>query len=809
MTQLFGTFAELRYAVRSIARRPGFAAVAVSTLALGIGATTAIFSVINGVILQPLPYEEPASLVQIDVAPRSPGARAGSMSFPDLADVRDQMQSLETLVGYGMASRTLTGFGEPAIIEVARVTEGVLTTFREAPILGRDIRREEFGADAPRVIVLGHDFWTARFGGRQDVLGRTVTLNAVTYEIVGVAPSEFAYPGNADVWIPRGLNPDGCGRGCHTFRTIGRLTAGATPETAAAELVTLGVNLQQAFPETNTDKQFQMRDLKQVIVGDVQQGLWILMGAVALVLLIACANVANLLLARASTREGEIAVRAALGASSGRLAKQVLVESGVLAVFGGTVGVLLAYAAVAALRRLAAGTIPRADQIALDPTVLGVALVTVAFVTLAFGLFPALASARNTIAHGLAGVGRGGVVSGASIRFRRLLLGGEVALSATLLIGAGLLFKTFGELYAVDVGFEKQDVVRFNVVLPDESYPDAARMSQFYATLEPEIAALPGVEAVGSMYGAPMGRGRASGDALVEGRPEAAPGEELGASIRPMTPGLIGALRIPIVQGRPLTDADNRIDAEPVALVNEEFVRQNFPNDDPIGKRVRVTVDMGFGSPYWRVVGVVKDVRFDGLVRDAPADIYMPHALFGPQSLTVHVRTTPGATSVIPAIREVVRGIDPNVPVYRIETLRDVISTQVAPTRLYLTLVVTFALTAAILAAIGLYGVVSFIVSQRQREIGIRVALGARRESIVGLVVRQGMHPAMIGLAAGLGAAAFGGQLIQAVLYGVDPRDPLIFGGAGALMFAVALFATAVPAVRASRVDPARVLDSE
>ncbi|MEE8117478.1 MAG: ABC transporter permease [Gemmatimonadales bacterium] len=808
-----GLLSELRYAARTIGRRPGFAAVAIATLALGIGATTAIFSIVNGVLLRPLPYEDPSNLVLVDREPvgsqSRPAGRPRSMSFPDLADIRDEAQSLASLVGYGMSSRTLTGFGEPVIVEVARVTEGVLGTFRATPVIGRDIRADEYGANAAQVIVIGHDFWVSRFGERPDVLGSTVTLNATTYEIVGVAPAGFDYPGNADVWIPRALNPDGCGRGCHTFVTVGRLAAGATLETAAAELALLGANLEGTFPETNTDKRFRIRELKQIVVGNVQQGLWIMLAAVALVLLIACANVANLLLARASTREGEIAVRAALGASGRRLARQVLVESGLLAVAGGTIGVVLAYGAVAVLRRLAAGTIPRADQIAIDTTVLLVALATVVFVTLAFGVFPALANARRTIVHGLGGIGRGAAVSGTSVRFRRLLLGGEVALSATLLIGAGLLFKTFGELYVVDVGFEKQDVVRFNVVLAAQDYPSAERMSQFYAALEPQIAAIPGVEAVGSMFGAPMGRGRASGDALVEGRPEAAPGEELSAAIRPITPGLIAALRIPVVRGRPLTDADNRLSAEPTALVNEEFVRQNFPNEDPIGKRVGVTVDMGYGSPLWRVVGVVKDVRFDALMTDANADIYMPHALFGPASLTVHVRTAPGAASVMPTIREVVRGIDPNVPVYRVETLTQVISNQVAPTRLYLTLVITFAITAAILAAIGLYGVVSFIVGQRHREIGIRIALGARRESIIGLVVRQGMRPAIIGLAGGLLLATLGGRLLEAVLFNVNPRDPAIFGGASALMFVVTLVAAAVPAIRASRVDPARVLDSE
>lgn len=799
---------DLRFALRSLRRRPGFSAVAAVTLALGIGGNTAIFSVINGVLLQPLPFNDPSEIVAVNVAPYTPGERPSSMSYPDLADLRD-LGAFESLVGINTPSQTLTGLGDPAIVSVTRVTEGLLQTFHLAPHLGRDIRAEEFGPTGPSVVVIGYEFWRERFGATPDVLGRTITLNGVSYEIVGVAPRGFDYPNGTQFWVPRRLDVGDCGRGCHTMSVVGRLASGVPFETAVTEANALAANLEASFPATNTGKRFLVRRLRDTVVGDVEQGLWIMLAAVGLVLLIACANVVNLLLARASAREGEIAVRAALGASGRRLAGQVLVESGLLALVGGVAGLGLAAFGVDVLRRAAAGTIPRTDQIAIDGIVMAVTFGTVVLVTLAFGLLPAYAASRTSVVEGLSEAGRGRAGGLGSVRLRRSLLAGEVAISVALLIGAGLLLRTFAELQSVDVGFATRDVVRFSVVLPANDYQEIEQVSGFYETLEGAIAALPGVEGVGAMFGPPLGRGRASGDALVDGRPEPPPGENKEAWVRPVTPGLLAALRIPIVQGRPLTDADNRSDGERVALVNQEFVRQHFPDEDPIGRRIRVTVDLGFGSPYWRIVGIVGDVHFDALAREPRADIYMPHAQYGPRGMTVHVRTNPDAPPVLPAIRRAVRSLDPNVPIYRIESVEQVISNEIAPTRLFVLLVGGFAATAALLAAIGLYGVVSYIVAQRTREIGIRVALGARPKAIARLVVRQGLQPAVLGLAVGLLGALLAGRVMEAVLFGVDPRDPAIYGAVVILMIAVTLVAAAVPAVRASRTDPVEVLRAE
>lgn len=800
---------ELSFAIRSLRRRPGFTAVAALTLAIGIGANTAIFSVVRGVLLRALPYAEPEGLIVVNNAPNQPTGVPGNVSYPDLADIRDNSSVFESLVGYGFTNYTLTGLGDPVMISVSRVTEGLMSTFRVAPVLGRDIRRDEFGANAANVVVLSNAMWRERFGDNRDIVGRTIQLEGLSYEVIGVAPAGFDFPNGANAWVPRRLNPTGCARGCHTFSAIGRLKPNATIASATAELQRVGANLQAAYPATNSDKRFMARELKEAVVGDVRRGLWLMLGAVALVLLIACANVANLLIARASSREGETALRSALGATRGMLARQVFVESATLALLGGTVGVALAFVGVKVLRVYADGTIPRAEQIAIDPIVLLATLATVVFVTFAFGPLPALTLSRSTLADSLSTIGRGGSTTLRSVRLRRALLAGEVALSAALLIGAGLLLKTFAKMYAIDVGFEKQQIARFSVVLPAASYPEIERVSQFYAALEARISELPGVEAVGTMFGAPLASGRASGTVLVEGRPEPKPTEEVSGAIRPMTPGLQRTLGLRLARGRLITDADNRRDAEPVAIVNEGFVRQVFPGQDPIGQRVRLTLSEGFGSPYWRIVGVVRDVRFDALTREAQADVFVPHTLYGPRSMIVHVRTAMGAPPMQNAFREAVRAVDPNIPIYRYELIEEAVGKQLAPTRLYLLLVTGFAITAALLAAVGLYGVMSFVVAQRTREIGIRVALGAQRHSVASLIVRQGMQPVAIGLVVGIAGAAAAGQFIQAVLFGVQPRDPLIVVGAAALMSLVALGAAAMPALRASGIDPAKVLHVE
>ncbi len=798
---------DLRFAVRSLLRRPGFTGVVVLTLGLGVGANTAIFSVVNGVLLEPLPYPDAHELVTVGVAPDGPDDEPGHMSYPDLADLEAENPALDVLVGYSTSSLTLTGLGEPRIVETARVSGGLLGLFRLAPVVGRDVRRDEFGADAARVVVLGHGFWERNFAASPDVLGRPVELNGVAYEVVGVAPEGFDFPEGSELWTPRRISPEGCGRGCHTWRVVGRLAPGATLEAARAASARIAANLTEAYPETNTGKRFAVDGLQDRMVGSVRRGLWLVLGAVGLVLLIACANVANLLLVRASSRAGEVAVRAALGAGRGRLAVQVLVESAVLAAAGGAAGLGVAFGGVELLRRVSPGTIPRIDQVGIDATVLLFAGGLVLLTTLLFGLSPAFHLARTSITDTLVKSGRGSGGERGS-RSRAILLAAEVALSLVLLVGAGLLLRTFDQLYAVDPGFETREVVRFTLSLPPSRYDTLPEIRAFYRALEERVRALPDVEEVGSIYGAPLGRGNVIGEVLVEGRPEPPPGERLFAALRPVSPEYLETLRIPLIRGRLLEPSDD-VDAEPVAVVSRRFAESVFPGEDPLGEEVRITIDMGHGSPFWRIVGVVGDVRSSALTREPRAEIYVAHGQFGPGYMTVTVRSIPGAGALLPALRAEVRALDPNLPLIGPETMEEAIGRQVAPTRFYLLLVGLFAGVAALLAGVGLYGVASYLVSRRTREIGLRVALGAGRSEIVGMVVAQGLRPAALGVALGLAAALAGGRILESLLYNVAPRDPGIFVGVTVLVAGLVMAATWLPARRATRVDPMEALRVE
>jgi len=793
---------DLSFGVRALLRRPAFTGVAVATLALGIGADTAIFSVVNGVLLRPLPYPTAADLVTVDVVWASSGG-IGPMSYPDLADVEAGTPDLQTLVGYSVGRGTLTGLGEPRVVTRTALTEGLLATFGLAPALGRDVRRDEFGRDAPRVVLVSHDFWLGSLGGAPDVLGRTLELDGVAFEVVGVAPVGFDFPEGTELWIPRRMDLEACGRGCHGWDTVGRLRPGAPLAPIQARLDGIGAELVRAYPETNTNTTFAVTRLRQHMVGDVGRGLWLLLGAVGLVLLIACANVANLLLVRASSRVGEVAVRSALGASPGRLRLQVLVESALLAGAGGGAGVALAYGAVGLLRRVSPGTIPRIDQVGVDGTVLLFAGGLVVGVTLLFGLVPALRASDAPLRGGLSRARHGG-----GDRSRGALVTTEVALCLVLLVGAGLLMRTLGKLYAVDLGFETRQVVRFTLDLPEARYPTLPGIRTFYRSLEERIAALPGVEGVGSIYGAPLSRVGSTGDVLVEDRPEPPPGEAPGAAIRPVGPGYLGAVRIPLLRGRLLAPSDDA-GPERVAVVNERFAARVFPGEDPIGRSVRVTVDMGFGSPYWRIVGVVGDVRSSSLERSPYAEIYVPQGQYGPGYMTVTVRAAEGSGPLLPALREEVRAADRDLPLIAPEIMSEVVGRQVAPTRFYLLLIALFAGVAVALAGVGLYGVVSYLVSRRTREIGLRVALGADRGAIVRMVVREGLRPAVLGVVIGLALALSGAHVLDSLLYGVAPRDPWIFAAVTAFLAGLVLLASWLPARRVARIDPTEAMRVE
>ena len=797
---------DLVFSFRSLTRNPTFSVAALLTLALGIGATTSIFSVVNGVLMRPLPFQDQDRLVSVYAASTEDPSTKGNMSGPDIQDLI-QTNGLETLVGFTGGTTTLTGMDEARLIPGALVTEGILATFGLQPFVGRDLRPEESVPGSPRVVVVGYGFWQEEMGGRTDVLGQTLQLQGETFEIVGVAPPGFDFPLGACLWRPYYRN-EVCGRGCHVYHAVGRLAGGTAVEGAAEEAQALALRLDGEFPDSNFEKRFHLLSLEDDLVGDIRPQLWILLAAVGLVLLVACANVANLLLARAQGRMGEVGIRAALGAGRGRLVQQILTESLVLSLVGGALGLGLTFLGVDVLRAMAPDALPRVEEISVDPMVLLFALGLSAGVAFLFGLSPALRLARSSPADALGRFRRGGDAGRPGRSARGLLLASEVALSLILLVGAGLLLRTLGRLRDIEPGFRTENVLRFTLSIPQSDYPELEQVAGFYETLEERLANLPGVESVGSSFGAALGTANASGTAQVEGRPEAPPGEEIEALLRPVTPGYLATMGVPVLAGRGIEPSDRAGNLE-VAVINQALAEAVFPGEDPLGKRMQVSVDVGFGSPYRTIVGVVGNSRTLSLTQEARGSFYVPQRQAGPRNMTVALHTRPGAGPLIGAVRQEVAALDPNLPLRGVETMEEVVAKAMAPTRFFLTLLGVFAVLAVSLAAVGLYGVATYMVSRRRQEIGIRMALGAQGTRVTRMVVRQTAAPVFLGVLVGLGVSAAGASVLERLLFEVNPRDPVVFVGVTGILVVVALLASILPARQASRVDPGEALRRE
>jgi predicted permease len=797
-----GWIRDLRLAARALARRPAYAVVAGLTIALGIGANTAIFSLIHGVLLTPLDYPDPDGLVFVGEAADRPGL-VNSISAPEVYAL-EEIPSLDAVAGVRGARMTLTGFGPAEAVVGALVTRGLLGVFHLEPALGRDLRPEEGRDEGVRRIVLSHRFWTDRLGADPDAVGRLLTLDGESWEVVGVAPEGWAYPSNASYWAPGGTLEGDCFWGCNLFRAVGRLAPGATLEGARAEALALSTALEADHPDQQTTRRFDLGSLHERVVGQARDGLWLLLGAVGVVLLIACANVANLLLVRAQNRRGEVAVRRALGASRGRLVREVLTESMLLAGAGGLLGALLAAGVLQLLPALAGGAVPRLDEVALDGPVLAFTAGAALFTVLVAGLLPAL-----RVSRGAGALGSRHSPDRRDARSRNLLLSAEVGLSLVLLVAAGLLLRTFAALSRIDPGFATEDVVRFDVSLPDAVYDEADDVLAFADRLETTLEALPGVEAAALGMGTPLTAYSVGASLTLMDRPEPPDGEEANAAMRVVTPGYLELQDIRLLRGRGFSGAERN--GEPSAyLVNETFVRRYLrEGEDPIGIPLRAGVSFGFGREPGEIVGVVEDVRAGGLGMESEPEFYAAFSQYLPTFFTVNVRTVPGAVVGEAEIRSALAVVDPDVPLFRLSTVEEAIREELAPSRFYLALVGAFAGLALVLSAVGLYGVVAYAVARRTREIGVRVALGADRDAIRRLVLTEGLRPTLLGLAGGVLVALLGARAIRSLLYGVEPLDPVTFAVVPLLLLGVAVLAILAPARRATREDPVEALRGE
>jgi predicted permease len=799
---------DLRFAVRMLARRRGFTLVATLTLALGIGITTAIFSVVNGILLRPLPYADPDRIIALWQADKvEPSEELGG--YIPHANYLDWKQASTTIAEMGLYARTnltLTGLGEAEMVPGGRVTAGFFEVFGEPLALGRPFTSEEDRPEGPHAVIVSHGFWQDRLGGRADVLGSTVTLGGDAWTVVGVAAPGFAFPGETRLWIPARNDDESCGRGCVYLQGVGRLAPGATLEQARTELRAIAARLEQEHPLDNTDVSAGAATLRDLMVGDVRRGLYVLLAAVGMVLLIACANVANLLLARGTSRRGELAVRAALGAGRRRLLSQLMTENVLLAVVGGLVGVGLASWGVEALRSIAPASIPRTSEIGLDGTALGFAFALVVGTALLFGLAPALQLARAPLAGTLRTAGRSGM-QGRTFG-RSAILVAEVGLSIVLLLGAGLLLRSFARMQQVDTGYDAQHVAHFSITVPQARYETPERQLQVYEELGARLAALPGVQSVGAALGVPLSGSVYSGSFDRPELPPPTPDNVPVAMVRPVTASYMQTLAIRIVRGRGIEPTDRHASV-PVAVISRAAAGRYWPGEDPIGKQLNLQISFGFEEEQARtIVGIAEDIRSIGVISEPEAELYVPLAQTVPGSLTFVIRAR-GTANVLEAARAELRAVDPDIPMVRPGSLEELVAADLAPSRFYLLLLALFAGLAVVLAAVGLYGVVAYLVSHRTREIGVRMALGARWTQVVGEVVWQGMRPALLGVVIGAAVALAGVRVLRSLLYEIQPQDPLTLVAVVTLLAAVALVACAIPAWRAARIAPASALRSE
>lgn len=794
------TVLDVRYTLRVLTANKAFTLVTVGTLALGIGANTAVFGAVRGVLLRPLPYEDPGNLMRVyEVEP--PGWKT-AFSPPDFLSFQEQATLLEGFAAYDPSSTTLTGDGSPRRLSATKVTAGFFELLGTRLHRGRTFTPSEDLTGAEPVVILSHELWQGQFGGDADILGRTITLDGVARTVIGIAPAGFGFGASAtDVWTPHGFNErDLALRGRHWLRVIARKRSDVSLEAAGQELETIATRLAEAYPETNSEWGAWSASLLEETVGGVRRPLLMLLGAVGLVLLIACLNVANLSLARAESRRREIAVRAALGADRGRLVRLTLVESLVLAALGGAAGLMMAYGGVRLIPVLAGDLLPRTSQIRIDVAVLVFAALATVACGVLVGLVPAIRGARQDLMSTIKDATRRWDDTGVRVRPQSVFIVSEVALSLMLVTASGLLLNSFWRITRVDPGFDQENVLTAAVSLPEVRYDDAAKRATFFEDLVTRVALLPGVESAGATQVLPLSFSYTTTIRLADH-----PDDNWGSvERRHITPGYFRTMGIPLLAGRTFEVGD-RVGAPEVVIINEELARRAFPNERAVGKRI---VWEGRTNRHdLEVIGIVGDVKAFGLTVDAEPTVYFQNAqLYPAEEMYIAVRTVGPPSSLLPALRETVEALDPSLPLQDVTTMDRIVTDSLGGQRLSTLLVGVFAVLALTLGAVGIYGVMSYVVSQRTRELGIRMALGARRMRVLQMIIRHGMMRVLIGVALGTAAVAAAGGVLRGMLFGIGPGDPATYAAVTLLILSVALIACLVPALRAARADPMEIL---
>jgi putative ABC transport system permease protein len=806
-------FQDLRHAVRSLRGSPGFTLVAVITLALGIGANTAIFSVVNGVLLAPLPYREPSQLVTVNHFYPSLNNLRAPVSVPGFRDYSARTDLFTSAAVENGIAMNLTGGAEPERVNVSKVSGQYFSTLGVPAAVGRTLQPDEAEAGKDHVVVLTWGYWQSHFGGDRSAVGRKVTLDNQEYEIVGVMPASFRdfFSRRTDLFMPIVFTPDQFADNRRTnefLPFVGRLAPGVTLERAQSELHTLAVQLRTTYTQSySPDWDLKVTALADEASRGVRSGLLILLGAVAFVLLIACANVANLQLARTAAKARDIAVRVALGASPRRLMRYLLTESVVLALAGGVGGVVLALWGVPALLSLNGGNLPATAHVGVDIRVLWFALLVSLATGLLFGLAPALQMARTDLHESLKEGGRS-VGHRSSLALRRGLVISTVALALTLLIGAGLLIRSFARVVGVDPGFQPHNLLVFNVSLPQAKYPNDTVRDQVLLRINEALNTTPGVVSAGGTSNIPFGGNWSTASFNVEGYQVPPNTPSPWGDMRLVTPTFFGTVRAPLLAGRQFTAAD-RAGAPAVCIVDEELVHRYWPHSDPIGKRITFN-NLTDSSIQWiQVVGVVGHLAHEGLDAQKRVQVYFPLAQNGLPFLGYVVRTAGDPMAALPSVRAAVRSVDPELPLANVNTMEKLIESSTGQRRFAMLLLIGFSLLAMTLASIGLYGVMSYTVSQRSRELGVRLALGADSREVLGLVLVQGLRLALAGVVIGLVAAFAVTRVMKNMLFGLSSTDPLTFVAISLLLVAVALVASYLPALRATRVDPVVALRTE